>query len=415
VAQGNQRLWLKWQSAVALQLHPSLWSSYMRSSFETLEDLGKETKDLRATEANSAAPPSTPRQQRVAQRTPISSSPTRMHNRLGMSNLVFADQYQAPSAFHQLASNIQVPQPQWGGIQPQAINTMGGIPQNMMPPPPPPPQPMFAVPQQQSGAIFTGQQPQQQQSGGMFTGQQPQEQQSGAMSTGQQPQEQQSGAMSTGQQPQEQQTVQQSQQSDIANISAISSVSSSAAVQQPSDLGNLSGMSVGGSLDFNVSQTLKMLDFIEGQDKQKPPPAPPLVQVEEPVQVEEVMTVEENSGDEKNRSLQMPTLQEVVTDEDDKECEEVTAKDKTDDERNRSLHTPTLPEVTAEDTTGDDNDKDNTGDNNNKDMDADAPPEVEHKESEGVTAKDNTGDDNDKDNVGDNNNNNQDMHEPTKL
>jgi hypothetical protein len=46
VAEGNRVLWLKWQNATALELHPTLWQRYMRISFEALEILATKTKEL---------------------------------------------------------------------------------------------------------------------------------------------------------------------------------------------------------------------------------------------------------------------------------------------------------------------------------------------------------------------------------
>jgi hypothetical protein len=56
VAQQNQVLWLKWQNATALELHPTLWDRYMRISFESLSMLVKQTKQLNS--GVTQAPPS---------------------------------------------------------------------------------------------------------------------------------------------------------------------------------------------------------------------------------------------------------------------------------------------------------------------------------------------------------------------
>jgi hypothetical protein len=150
VAQGNRLLWLKWQSATALELHPSLWQRYMRMSFEALEELSNTTKELNS--AVIQAPPSTPRQHSVATRAPLSSSPRKQVRNLYTIPQYASQQFTTASPqqvyshdmpqFAQMSSAIQVPQ------QPQRwVN----IPPNMMPPPPP--QQVNPVVQQQQGDL----------------------------------------------------------------------------------------------------------------------------------------------------------------------------------------------------------------------------------------------------------------------
>jgi hypothetical protein len=131
VAQQNQVLWLKWQNATALELHPTLWERYMRISFESLNILVNKTKELNS--GVTQAPPSIPTQPSLAPRTPSQT-------RQALQNVYVPQQYASHYAGQQqIPQYLQMPVPQH--------------PQPWILPQPATSQPLLLVQQQQQPAL----------------------------------------------------------------------------------------------------------------------------------------------------------------------------------------------------------------------------------------------------------------------